>query len=55
MRRGELFAVVARLMSKCPEAGGNGREELKKYPPPSPAVVGIVNSCERKEKPDRKK
>ena len=35
-------------MSVC-EAGGSGREELKK-PPPSSAVLWIVNVCERKPK-----
>ena len=34
-------------MSIC-EAGGNGSEELKKCPPPSPAVLWFVNICERK-------
>ena len=29
-------------------AGGSDREELKKLPPPSPAVLWIVNICERK-------
>ena len=47
--RGELSAVISRLMSKsvC-EAGGNGSEELKKCPPPSPAVQWLVNIRERK-------
>ena len=35
------------------EAGGSGREELKKWPPPSPAVLWFVNG--REENPDRKK
>ena len=39
MCRGELSAVVARLMSSVCEAGGSGREELKRYPPPFPAVL----------------
>ena len=30
--------------------GGSDREELKKYPPSSPAVLSIVNVCERKPK-----
>ena len=47
MCRGELSAVIARLMSNC-EAGGSGSEELKKCPPPSPAVLWFVNVCERK-------
>ena len=38
MCRGELSAVIARLMSNC-EAGGSGSEELKKCPPPSLAVL----------------
>ena len=28
--------------------GGNGSEELKKCPPPSPKVLRFVNVCERK-------
>ena len=38
MGRGELSAVIARLMSKCLGAGGSGSEELKNCPPPSPAI-----------------
>ena len=30
------------------EAGWSGREELNRYPPPSPAVLWIVNARERK-------
>ena len=41
MCRGEL------RLSAC-EAGGSGREELNRYPPPSAAVPWIVNVRERK-------
>ena len=41
-------------MSKC-EAGGNGREELKRYPPPSLAVLWIMNFVEKKNKTKQKK
>ena len=37
MCRGELSAVIARLMSKS-MLSGRGSEESKKCPPPSPAV-----------------
>ena len=30
------------------EAVGSGREELSRYPPPSSAVLWMVNVCERK-------
>ena len=40
MRRGELSAVIARLMSvSVCEAGGSGSEELMEFPPSSLAVV----------------
>ena len=35
-------------MSGVCEGGGSGREELNRYPPLSPAVLWIVNVCERK-------
>ena len=46
--------VIARLMSKC-EAGGSGSEELKKCPPPSPAVLRFVSVRERKPRQKTKK
>ena len=36
---GGLSAVIAQPVLRVCEAGGSGREELKKYPPPSPAVL----------------
>ena len=45
---GGLSAVIAQPVLRVCEAGGSGREELKKYPPPSPAVLLFTNVCERK-------
>ena len=36
------------------EAGGSGREELNRYPLPSPAVLWIVNARERKPREKKK-
>ena len=43
MCRGEFTAVTARLISSVCEVGEIGSEELKKCPPPSPAVQWFVN------------
>lgn len=32
------------------EVGGSGRDELKRQPPPSPAVLWIMNIRERKHR-----
>ena len=42
---------------QCPsarEAGGSGSDELKKCPPPFPAVLLFVNGCERKPRQKKK-
>ena len=41
-------------MSKCLWTGGSGSEELKKCPPPSPAVLWFVNVRERKPRQKKK-
>ena len=51
MCRGEPSAVMTQLVSKCLEAGGNGREELA-YPFP---FRPLIRECQVKENPDRKK
>ena len=52
--RGDLSAAISWLISQCLwELGGNGREELNKKPPPSPAVLWIVMFV--KENPDSNK
>ena len=53
MCRSELSAVIARLMSKYLYVDGNDGEELKRLPPPSPAVLWIVNVLNKN--PDRQK
>ena len=54
MSRSQLSPATARLMSKCLWSGWNGREELKIYPPPSPAVLWIMNIRERKPRQKKK-
>ena len=48
MCKGELYAVIFRLMLSVCEAGGSGSEELKKKSPLSPAVLWIVSVGEKK-------
>ena len=51
---GGLSAVIAQPVLRVCEAGGSGREELKKYPPPSP-VWSYDSQMFVKENPDRNK
>ena len=55
MCRGEPSAVITGLCLSVCEAGGSGREELNRYTPPSPAVLWIVDVCERKPRKTKKK
>ena len=47
----QRWALCSNHSAKCLWGGGSGREELKKQPPPSIAVLWIVNVRERN--PDR--
>ena len=43
-----LIEIYVILISRILKDNDSGREELKRYPPPSPAVLWIVNVRERK-------
>ena len=47
MSRNKISAVIACLIYNC-EEGGSGRQNIKKLPPPSSAVLCIANVPEKK-------
>ena len=47
MRLCKKYNLHSSCLSVC-EAGGSGREELNRFPPPSPAVLWIMNVHETK-------
>ena len=54
MRKGELSTVASgQCLSVC-EAGKSGSEELKKCPPPFPAVLWLVNAREKRTQIEKK-